>query len=64
MNYDFERIGKEQVLKQLIEQIKGKSDYLQTTNISRIDKLKALKHLEEMAKTAHDILEELQIKSK
>jgi len=59
MAYDFEKIGKQSVLNDLIKSIKGKSDYLQANNLRKVDKLKTLKELGEMSKDAYKILDEL-----
>lgn len=59
MAHDFERIGKEQVLKDLTKKIKGKAEYLQTQNIKPMDKLQTLKDLKNLSEEAHTIQVEL-----
>ncbi|MCY8890390.1 hypothetical protein [Bacillus atrophaeus] len=59
MSYDFERIGKEKVLNDLLSKIKGKGDYLKTKNLTKNDKLQTLKDIEGLSKDAHKILSEL-----
>ncbi|MGG0667822.1 hypothetical protein ABE073_04750 [Lederbergia citrisecunda] len=59
MSYDFEKIGKQAVLADIVRSIKGKADYLQTGNMTKKDKLGTLKSLEKLSKDAHKILSEL-----
>jgi hypothetical protein len=58
--YDFERIGMEATLSKLQVDIKGKSDYLQSKNISTNMHLKTLLDIEKMARDSYNILKELQ----
>lgn len=59
MAHDFERIGREQVLKDLTKKIKGKAEYLQTQNLKKMDKLQTLEDLEQLSSEARTILTEL-----
>ena len=60
MQYDFDRIGKEQVLNSLIHKLNNKANHLKTKNVSAKEKLDTLKEIQEISRDAHNILNSLQ----
>lgn len=59
MGYDFEKIGKQTVLNGLLEKIKGKSDHLQTKNMTLQEKATALEDLKKMVNDACTVVHSL-----